>query len=46
MHENREMKQERRHLAGWTGSILPPFRAAAAGSRRSSRLEGGAPFGS
>jgi len=31
-------------LAGWTGGILPPFVGTAAGSRRSSRLEGGAPI--
>jgi outer membrane protein len=35
---------ERRHPVGWTGGILPPAHHAAAGSRRSSRLEGGAPF--
>src|SRR5258706_2643215 len=33
---------ERRHPAGWPGGILPP-QASAAGSRRASRLEGGAP---
>src|SRR5216110_744747 len=36
---------ERRHPAGWKGGILPPPRDTAAGSRRSSRLEGGAPVG-
>jgi hypothetical protein len=34
---------DRRHPAGWAGGILPPGTETAAGSRRSSRLEGGAP---
>src|SRR5260221_13625214 len=35
------MTTERRHPAGWRGGIRPPHPAA--GRRRSSRLEGGAP---
>src|SRR5580765_6327780 len=41
---NRITALERRHLAGWEGRHLAALhRSAAAGSRRSSRLEGGAP---